>query len=189
MRSQQGKVSFYSLLEGAAIAAFCGLVYYAVFLLQAKLSPFVNFTQGVDLFFAPAGVKLIAFMVAGIWGFWGIAVFGLITAFDVWQAETLLIQTGNILIWAGVPYVTYRWIANFLDIDRALGNLKYRHVVVIAFVTTLTSSFGSNLYQYMINNRSFDMITGASIAMAIGDFIGSGVCVFALAFVVKRLLR
>ena len=70
-----------------------------------------------------------------------------------------------------------------------MGNLKYWHVVVIALVTTLTSSFGSNLYQYLMNNRSADMITGASIAMAMGDFVGAGVCVFALAFAVKRLSR
>jgi hypothetical protein len=189
MKSRHDIVSFYRLLEGPAVATFCGLAYYAVFVLQTEISSFVNFTQGVDLFFAPAGIKLIAFMVAGIWGFWGIAAFGLITAFDVWQTESLLIQIGNILVWAGVPYATYWWIAKLLDLDRTLGNLKYWHVVVIALATTLTSSFGSNLYQYLMNNRSADMITSASIAMAMGDFVGAGVCVFALAFAVKRLSR
>jgi hypothetical protein len=57
MKSRQDIVSFYRLLEGPAVATFCGLAYYAVFVLQTEISSFVNFTQGVDLFFAPAGIS------------------------------------------------------------------------------------------------------------------------------------
>jgi hypothetical protein len=52
--------------------------------------------------------------------------------------------------------------------------------------TSLASSLGSNLYQWLVQNRSFDMITSASIAMAVGDFMGIGVFVFAIAFIVKK---
>ena len=178
--------NFIYILEGIALATFCGLTYYAAFFLQSIISPWVNYTQGIDLFFLPAGIKLVAFMIAGIWGLIGIAVFGLITAFEVWQSDTLTVHLGNILIWAGVPYVTYRFLAKLLDIDLELKKLKYGHVVVVTLVTTLASSVGSSLYQYLINNRSFDMLTSASFAMAIGDFIGTGVCVFALTFAVKK---
>jgi hypothetical protein len=136
--------------------------------------------------FIPAGIKLVAFMIAGVWGFLGIAFFGLITAFDVWQSDSLAVHVGNILIWAGVPYVTYRFVAKMLSLDLELINLKYGHVVAISLATTLTSSVGSSLYQYLINNRSFDMLTLTTFAMAIGDFIGTGVCVFALTFAVRK---
>ena len=186
MKFQFISVNLLSVLEGLALATFCGLVYYAAFFLQSMISPWVNYTQGIDLFFLPAGIKLVAFMIAGVWGFLGIAVFGLITAFDVWQSDSLAVHVGNILIWAGVPYVTYRFVAKMLSLDLELINLKYGHVVVVTLVTTLASSVGSSLYQYLINNRSFDMLTSASFAMAIGDFIGTGVCVFALTFAVKK---
>lgn len=179
-------VGSYTLLEGMALSTACGLAYYAAFLLQTKLSPLVNFAQGIDLFFAPAGIKLVAFMVAGIWGFWGIALVGLITAQQVWQSDTWLIHMGNTAIWAGVPYLTYLWLAQVLDVDAGLTRLQYGHVLIIALVTTLTSSLGSNLYQWLLQNRSFDMITGASTAMAVGDFMGIGTFVFALALLQRR---
>ena len=179
----------HSWMEGATLSSVCGLAYYIVFFLQTKLLSFVNFAQGIDLFFAPAGVKLVAFMVAGIWGFWGIAVIGLITAQDVWQKDTMLVHLGNTAIWAGVPYVTYLVLVQLLRLDASLMRLKYGHVLIIAFTTSLTSSFGSNLYQWLVQNRSFDMITSASIAMAVGDFMGIGVFVFALAFIVQKRSR
>jgi hypothetical protein len=178
--------SNHTWMEGVALSSVCGLAYYAVFLLQTKLSSLVNFAQGIDLFFAPAGIKLVAFMVAGIWGFWGIAVVGLITAQDVWQKDTLWVHLGNTAIWAGVPYVTYLALAQLLRLDASLMRLKYWHVLIIALATSLASSFGSNLYQWLVQNRSFDMITSASIAMAVGDFMGIGVFVFAIAFIVKK---
>jgi len=189
MKSDSGIDSFYSLIEGTVLASMCGLIYYAVFFLQTKISPLVNFTQGVDLFFAPAGIKLVAFMLAGVWGFWGIAICGLITAFDVWQADSLLMHVGNILIWAGVPFATYTWLAKLLDLDRALTKLQYWHVVLISLLTTLTSSLGSNLYQYMIGGRNAEMLTASTFAMAIGDFLGTGVCVFTLTFIVKKFIQ
>jgi hypothetical protein len=64
--------------------------------------------------------------------------------------------------------------------------LKYWHVLIIALATSLASSLGSNLYQWLVQNRSFDMITSTSIAMAVGDFMGIGVFVFALAFIVRK---
>jgi hypothetical protein len=187
MKFKTVSINFFSVLEGTALATFCGLVYYAAFFLQTMISPWVNYIQGIDWFFIPAGIKLVAFMIAGVWGLIGIAVFGLITAFDVWHSDSLSIHIGNILIWAGVPYVTYRFLAKSLNLDLKLTNLKYWHVVAIALATTLTSSVGSSLYQYLINNRSFDMLTTTTFAMAIGDFIGTGVCVFALTFAVKNL--
>lgn len=42
-----------AVVEGAALAALCGLAYYAAFFLQAQISPFVTYTQGVDLFSRP----------------------------------------------------------------------------------------------------------------------------------------
>jgi hypothetical protein len=181
--------SNHTWMEGVALSSVCGLAYYAVFLLQTKLSSLINFAQGIDLFFAPAGIKLVAFMVASISWFWGIAVVGLITAQDVWQKDTLWVHLGNTAIWAGVPYVTYLALAQLLRLDASLMRLKYWHVLIIALATSLASSFGSNLYQWLVQNRSFDMITSASIAMAVGDFMGIGVFVFALAIIVKNRSR
>jgi uncharacterized membrane protein YhaH (DUF805 family) len=80
-------------------------------------------------------------------------------------------------------------LAQLLRLDASLMRLKYWHVLIIALATSLASSFGSNLYQGLVQNRSFDMITSASIAMAVGDFMGIGVFVFALAITVKNRSR
>ena len=189
MKFQFISVNLLSVTEGVALAAFCGLVYYFAFFLQTLISPWVNYTQGIDWLFIPAGIKLVAFMIAGLWGLLGIAVFGLITAFDVWQLDSLPVNLGNILIWAGVPYATYRILSKLLNLDSELKNLKYVHVVVLALATTLTSSLGSSLYQSLINNRSTDMLLPTTMAMAIGDFIGTGICVFALTFAVKKFAK
>jgi hypothetical protein len=77
-------------------------------------------------------------------------------------------------------------LAQVLHLDSGLTRLKYWHVLIIALVTTLASSFGSNLYQWLLQNRSFDMVTGASIAMAVGDFMGIGTFVFALVFILQK---
>jgi hypothetical protein len=186
MRFQIVNINFLSVLKGTALATFFGLIYFAAFFFQTVISPWVNYTQGIDLFFIPAGIKLVAFMIAGVWGLIGIAVFGLITAFDVWNSDDWTVHLGNIFIWAGVPYITYRFLAKVLDLNLELNNLKYWHVLVITLATTITSSLGSNLLQYLIGNRSFDMLTSTTLAMAIGDFIGTGVCLLTLMLALKK---
>lgn len=186
MKLKTTKINIIYFAEGIVLAILCGLIYYSAFFLQTMISPWVNYSQGVDLFFLPAGIKLIAFMIAGVWGLIGIAIVGLITSFDVWKSDSLMTNSGNILIWAGIPYTTYRYLVKMLYIDLELNSIKYRHVLFIALATSLTSSVGSSLYQYLISNRSLDMITSTSLAMAIGDFIGTGVCIFALTFAVRH---
>lgn len=171
-------------IEGVLLSLFFGVAYYITFFIQGALAPFVEYAQGIAWVFIPAGIKLVAFMVAGGWGFLGIAVVGLITAFDVWHGVNFMVHIGNIAVWAGVPYLTYRGIARLLGVGSDLRNLQYWHVLVIAFVTTMTSSIGSSLYQWMLHGRGANETASASLAMAIGDFCGIGLSVFALAFLV-----
>jgi len=68
MKFQFISVNLFSVLESVAVTTFCGFVYYAAFFLQTMISPWVNYTQGIDWVFIPAGIKLVAFMIAGVWG-------------------------------------------------------------------------------------------------------------------------
>lgn len=93
------------VVTGFAVAGLCALAYLLSFELMKWLPAWLEYAPGVALFFLPAGVKLVALLVARAWGLVGIVAAGAWTAADVWQSADGMTLLGNVLVWVGIPYV------------------------------------------------------------------------------------
>lgn len=153
----------------------CFVAYWASFELNAMLSPWFEYLPGVSLLFLPAGVKLVALLVAGVWGVLGVGLAGLWMAAGVWQDAQWLPLLGNIVVWLGVPYFVIVLLMRLLGVARDLSNLRYLTLLFMAVVAILAQSLAGNLYAMLAHGRSASEVLPATFAMAVGDLVGAGI--------------
>jgi hypothetical protein len=146
---------------------------------MAWLPDWLEYAPGVALFFLPAGVKLVALLVARAWGLLGIATAGLWTAAGVWQSAEWMALLGNVVVWVGLPYLVIHLMLRWMNIHADLSNLSYLRVMGICLAATLASSVVGNAYAVWTHTQPLADLWGRAMAMALGDFLGAGV-LFAL---------
>lgn len=168
-----------NVVSGFAVAGLCALVYLLSFELMAWLPDWLEYAPGVALFFLPAGVKLVALLVARAWGLLGIAAAGLWTAAGVWQSAEWMALLGNVVVWVGLPYLVIHLMLRWMNIHADLSNLSYLRVMGICLAATLASSVVGNAYAVWTHTQPLADLWGRAMAMALGDFLGAGV-LFAL---------
>lgn len=167
------------VVAGFAVAGLCALAYLLSFELMAWLPDWLEYAPGVALFFLPAGVKLVALLVARAWGLLGIAAAGLWTAAGVWQGAEWMVLLGNVVVWVGLPYGVIWLMLRWMRIHADLSNLTYLRVMGICLAATLASSVVGNAYAVWTHTQPLSDLWGRALAMALGDFLGAGV-LFAL---------
>lgn len=167
------------VVTGFAVAGLCALAYLLSFELMKWLPAWLEYAPGVALFFLPAGVKLVALLVARAWGLVGIVAAGAWTAADGWQSADGMTLLGNVLVWVGIPYVVIRLMLRWMNIHADLSNLTYLRVLVICMAATLASSVVGNVYAVWTHAQPLADLWALAAAMALGDFLGAGV-LFAL---------
>lgn len=173
---------------GLGVAAVCAGVYLLSFELMALLPDWLAYAPGVSLFFLPAGVKLVALLVAGGWGLLGLAAAGLWTAADIWDGASLPALLGNIVVWLGIPYLVIRAMMRWMGIHADLSNLSYLRVMGICLAAILASSAAATAYAVLAHGAPLPQAGARTLAMALGDFAGAGV-VFALLIGVLNLMQ
>ena len=167
------------VVTGFAVAGLCALAYLLSFELMNWLPAWLEYAPGVALFFLPAGVKLVALLVARAWGLVGIVAAGAWTAADVWQSADGMTLLGNVLVWVGIPYVVIHLMLRWMNIHADMSNLTYLRVLVICMAATVASSVVGNVYAVWTHAQPLADLWARAAAMALGDFLGAGV-LFAL---------
>lgn len=173
---------------GLGVAALCAAMYVLSFELMAVLPRWLEYAPGVSLFFLPAGVKLVALLVAGGWGLLGLAAAGLFTAADVWGTASVLTLLGNVVVWLGIPFLVIRGMLRWLGIHADLSNLSYLRVMAICLAAITATSAAATAYAVLAHSVSPAEAVARSAAMALGDFAGAGV-MFALLIGVLSLVQ
>lgn len=173
---------------GLAVAALCAFAYLLSFELMGWLPASLQYAPGVALFFLPAGVKLVALLVARVWGLVGIAAAGVWTAADVWQSADWLALLGNVAVWVGLPYLVMQLMLRWMKIHADLSNLSYLKVMAICLAAIVTSSVAGAAYAVWAHTQPLADLWARSLALALGDFLGAGV-VFALLIGVLNLVQ
>lgn len=162
-------------------------LYWTAYQFHELLIPYVSYAQGVELLFLPAGIKLVMVMVGGWRGALGcgIALFSLSTRF--WPAVDLA--------WLGIyatASVCVTWMVVTLMLEqKALGTslegLSFWDIVQIDSVNTVLHGIAVNSFFWMLGLRSIEELWSTSLAMALGDFLGTGV-VMLLVLAVSRFI-
>ena len=175
-------------VTGLAVAGLCALAYLLSFELMNWLPAWLQYAPGVALFFLPAGVKLVALLVARAWGLLGIVAAGVWTAADVWQNADWIALLGNVVVWVGIPYVVIHLMLRCMKIHPDLSNLTYLRVMGICMAATVASSVAGNVYAVWTHDQPLVDLWARAAAMALGDFLGAGV-LFALLIAALNLLQ
>lgn len=161
-------------VSGLLLALLSFAAYWASFRINAALAVWTEYTSGVSIVFLPAGVKLVALLVAGGWGLLGLAAAALMMASEVWSQSGMVELLGNIVVWLGVPWLVVELTLRWLGVHRDLRNLTFWKLVLVASVATAAGSFATSAYAVAFHGRDQEDWVGAALAMLLGDFVGAG---------------
>ena len=77
------------LAEKLLLSGLFGLLYFGAFSLSSTLDLVDSYAPGISLVFLPAGIKLIAALVSGFWGFLGTVVALALVSPEFWPEQPL----------------------------------------------------------------------------------------------------
>ena len=176
--------------ERLILVVAAGLVYWLTYQVNSDFFTDWVFTQGVSLVYLPAGIKLLAILIAGVWGAMGITIALFVVALDLWSnvsASALLIYA---IVSTGTTYLVITQLRAWLRISDDLGNLDITKLAIMDGVNAVIHGLVVNAYFFSIGARSGDAVVSDGLAMSVGDFVGSGLVLMSicLAMGANRLL-
>lgn len=145
------------------------------FELHELLTPYVAYTQGVDLLFLPAGVKLVLIMVAGWRGALGcdLSLLSLSTRFWPGLEPVWLLCYSTLSV--GITWLVVSVMLRHMALGPTLEGLSFWELVQIDMLNTLLHGIAVNGYFWSLGLRSSETFWSAALAMTLGDFLGAGV--------------
>ena len=143
--------------------------------LHELLTPYVAYTQGVDLLFLPAGVKLVLIMVAGWRGALGcgLSLLSLSTRFWPGLEPVWLLCYSTLSV--GITWLVVSVMLRHMALGPTLEGLSFWELVQIDMLNTLLHGIAVNGYFWSLGLRSSETFWSAALAMTLGDFLGAGV--------------
>ena len=163
------------LLEGLVLACACGAAYLGTFYLNAHLVQAPDVFAGVALFYLPAGVKLIAIMVCRYWGALGLWVANFVHTATGWEGLALIEAFWMSVVWVGSTLMVVMLWTKYMGLRADLKNLSFSNFVWLNLIAAVVHGMAFNLYMVVIQLREVNEWLSAAKAMALGDFVGSGV--------------
>jgi hypothetical protein len=151
------------------------VLYWSAYQGHELLMPYVSYAQGVDLLFLPAGIKLVMIMVAGWRGALGCGLALLTVAPRFWPEQDLAVLALYSALSVGVTYLVIEWLLRRRGLPQTLQGLSFWDIVVVDAFNTVLHGITVNLYFWLCGLRSADQLWSATLAMALGDFLGTGV--------------
>lgn len=163
------------------------LLYWGTFQFNGVLTPYVSYAQGVDLLFLPAGIKLVMIMVAGWRGALGCGLALLWLATQIWAGQDLPVLAVYSALSVGVTYFTVEQVLRRRKLGPVLEGLTFWDIAFVDAINALVHGVAVNLYFWSLGLRGGEALWSAALAMALGDFLGTGV-VLLLVVLVARVL-
>lgn len=163
------------VVEGLVLACACGVAYLGTFYLNAHVLQAPDVFAGVALFYLPAGVKLIAIMVCRYWGALGLWTANFLHTFTGWEGLALIEAFWMSVVWVGTTLMVVLMWAKYMGLREDLKNLTFSNFVWLNLIAALLHGIAFNLYMVVIDAREVNEWLSSAKAMALGDFLGSGV--------------
>ncbi len=139
------------------------------------VTPYVAYTQGVDLLFLPAGVKLVMIMVAGWRGAVGCTLSLLSLSTRFWPGLEPIWLLLYAMLSVGMTWLVVNTMLRYRALGPALEGLSFWDLVQIDMLNTLLHGIAVNSYFWALSLRSSESFWPAALAMSFGDFLGTGV--------------
>jgi hypothetical protein len=174
--------------QDLALVGLGFVLYLMSYELHRVLLPYVAYVQGVDLLFLPAGIKLVMVMIGGWRGALGCGLALLVMTNHVWPELSPPLQVVYAALSAGVTWLVVRQMFKHKALGQSLEGLCFWDIVHIDAINTLLHGLVLNSFFWLLGNRTAETLPSSVLAMAFGDFLGTGV-VLVLVLAVDRVLR
>lgn len=175
--------------EGLWLALIAALAYAFTFSINVYVVRAQEAFVGVALFFLPAGVKLVAIMLARYWGALGLLCVNFVHTLSFWSGLDLWQMMGVSVVWVGSTLLVVVLMSRLFNLRPDLKGLRFSQFVWLSLVAALFHGLVFNGYMVAIGvRRSSDWLSSAQ-AMALGDFLGSGAVMLMLWGVFKIFQR
>jgi hypothetical protein len=159
------------------------VMYGAALLINELLFKQLEFAEGINWIYLPAGVRLLAtllFAEAGAIGL--LLVSWLYCVLFLFPAEPLRAFAGGILS-SAAPYLVYLGAKRWLDLQGSLANLKPAQLLACAVAYSLASPLLHHIWFAAYEGRA--QLLGSFAVMALGDFIGTVLLLFFTKWVMR----
>jgi hypothetical protein len=150
------------------------LLYWTAYQGHELLLPYVAYAQGVALLFLPAGIKLVMIMVAGWRGALGCGLALSWIATSIWPELDGALLMAYAALSVGVTWAVVSAMLRQKALGPSLEGLSFWDIVQIDAVNTVLHGIVISGFFWALGLRSGEELWPAALAMALGDFLGSG---------------
>ena len=159
------------------------VMFGAALLINELLFKHLEFAEGINWIYLPAGVRLLAtllFAEAGAIGL--LAISWLYCFFILFPHEPVRAFVGGILA-SAAPYLVYLGARRWLDLQGSLANLAAWQVLVCSIAYSIASPLLHHIWFALYEGRA-DLL-GSFAVMALGDLAGTVLLLFFTKWVMR----
>jgi len=160
--------------EGVLLAVLSALAYTLTYSANVYVIQAQETFVGVALFFLPAGVKLVAIMVARYWGALGLFCVNFIHTQSFWSGLSWPEMLGVSVVWVGSTLAVVIVMSRTMHLSPDLKGLRFSQFVWLSLSAAVVHGLAFNAYMVLVGVRSGSEFMASAKAMALGDFLGSG---------------
>jgi hypothetical protein len=150
-------------------------LYWLMYQFHELLIPYVSYAQGVELLFLPAGIKLVMIMVAGWRGALGCGLALCWISASIWPELDAAWLMAYAALSAGLTWAVVSALLRRKALGPCLEGLSFWDIVQIDAANTLLHGIVINGFLWSLGLRGGEQVWPSALAMALGDFLGSGV--------------
>jgi hypothetical protein len=172
-----------SIRQNLSMIVATMVMFGAALLINELLFKQLEFAEGINWIYLPAGVRLLTtllFAEAGAIGL--LLVSWLYCFFILFPHDPLRAFAGGILA-SAAPYLVYLGAKRWLDLQGSLANLAAWQVLVCALAYSLASPFLHHLWFALYEGR--EHLLNSFAVMALGDFTGTVLMLFFTKWVMR----
>ncbi len=172
-----------SLRQNLSMIAATMVMFGAALLINELLFKQLEFAEGINWIYLPAGVRLLATLLFGGAGAIGLLLVSWLYCFFIlFPHEPVRAFAGGILA-SAAPYLVYLGAKRWLDLQGSLAGLADWKVLVCALAYSLASPLLHHIWFAVYEGR--EHLLGSFAVMAVGDFIGTVLLLFFTKWVMR----
>ncbi|WP_342114254.1 hypothetical protein [Pseudoduganella sp. OTU4001] len=176
-----------SIRQNLSMIVATMVMFGAALLINELLFKQLEFAEGINWIYLPAGVRLLAtllFAEAGAIGL--LLVSWLYCAILLFPNEPVRAFAGGILS-SLAPYLVYLGAKRWLDLQGSLANLTPFQMLACAVAYSLASPLLHHIWFALYEGR--EQLLGSFAVMAMGDFFGTVLLLFFTKWVMRLSMR
>jgi hypothetical protein len=174
------------LFNDAKKATVCilgvALLWTMLFRLNTLLFSYFEKNQFVNLFFMPAGVRLIAVLLFAELGVAGLLLGALITSSSI----NITIMMATCLISAINPYLAIHLTKRFFQVDFLLNNLNAKVLILMGVFSAGFNALTHHLYFYYAELTTSWL---NCLTMFVGDLLGIAIMMLLFSLILKLIRK